>query len=70
MRVPGKVSLARKEIDTTIICGVRTMFTTVVKRPSMKSPKKGMTPDKVPGKVMTPDKSPENKDPGKVPGKQ
>jgi hypothetical protein len=59
MRVPGKVSLARKEIDTTIICGVRTMFTTVVKRPSMKSPKKGMTPDKVSGKVMTPDNSPE-----------
>ena len=61
MRVPGKVSLARKEIDTTIICGVRTMFTTVVKRPSMKSPKEGMTPDKVPGKVMTPDKVPGNK---------
>ena len=58
MRVPGKVSLARKEIDTTIICGVRTMFTTVVKRPSMKSPKKSMTPDEVPGKVMTPDKVP------------
>ena len=61
MRVPGKVSLARKEIDTTIICGVRTMFTTVVKRPSMKSPKKSMTPDKVPGKVMTPDKVPGKK---------
>jgi hypothetical protein len=58
MRVPGKESLARDEINTSVICDVRTMLTTVTKRPSMKSPEISMTPDKVPGKVMTPDKVP------------